>query len=250
MYIMINELVGSLMVKDADGKLVGFVTQRDLLRCIVNKGQPHFKLYDGVTEPSAWNLPISHVMTPSKDLVYLSPKDTLEDARALMSVSNKRHIPVIHGFELLGVISPKDIARALHLERGEDISAKASYVATVMPRKGVPLTTKLLEASEEEKAKEKAGQTFALRSAVCNLPHPHKESLGEDAFLLGPNMIGIADGVGSCVSRTPTSLVPPTSPLSRRTASSLSLARIRRQKHARPLHAALSRAHTHAARTS
>ena len=194
MYIMINELVGSLMVKDADGKLVGFVTQRDLLRCIVNKGQPHFKLYDGVTEPSAWNLPISHVMTPSKDLVYLSPKDTLEDARALMSVSNKRHIPVIHGFELLGVISPKDIARALHLERSEDVSAKASYVATVMPRKGMPITTRLAEPTEEER---KSGQTFALRSAVANLPHPHKNSLGEDAFLLGPNMIGIADGVGS-----------------------------------------------------
>ena len=41
---------------------------------------------------------------------------------------------------------------------------------------------------------------LALRSAVCNLPHPHKETVGEDAFLLGPHMVGVADGVGSwCV---------------------------------------------------
>ena len=40
-------------------------------------------------------------------------------------------------------------------------------------------------------------QVFALRSGVANMPHPHKNSQGEDAFLLGPHMIGVADGVGS-----------------------------------------------------
>ena len=193
MYTMISHKVGSLMVKDDSGHIVGFVTQRDLLRCIVREGKPSQSSYDGVTEPQNWNLSIAYVMTPSKDLVFLSPRDTLEDARALMSISGKRHVPVLSGSELLGVVSPKDIARALHLERHEDISAKASYVSTVMPRKGVPLNLHLPTPADDERA----GQVFALRSAVCNLPHPHKNSLGEDAFLLGPNMVGIADGVGS-----------------------------------------------------
>ena len=39
-------------------------------------------------------------------------------------------------------------------------------------------------------------QVFALRSGVANMPHPHKNSQGEDAFLLGPYMVGVADGVG------------------------------------------------------
>ena len=193
MYTMIQHKVGSLMVKDDSGHIVGFVTQRDLLRCIVREGKPAQSSYDGVTEPQNWNLSIAYVMTPSKDLVFLSPRDTLEDARALMSISGKRHVPVLSGSELLGVVSPKDIARALHLERHEDISAKASYVSTVMPRKGVPLNLHLPTPADDESVR----QTFALRSAVCNLPHPHKNSLGEDAFLLGPNMVGIADGVGS-----------------------------------------------------
>jgi len=192
MQTMIHGNISSLMVKDADGHMVGFVTQRDLLRCIVREGQPP-TMGDG--EPVGWNVTISRVMTPSRDLVFLTPKDTLEDARALMAVSGKRHIPVLDGSDLLGVLRPKDIARALHIERGEDLdlSAKASYVSTVIPRKGMPISVRM----HDEVADEQKVQRFALRPAVCNLPHPHKNSLGEDAFLLGPNMIGVADGVGS-----------------------------------------------------
>jgi protein phosphatase PTC7 len=200
MRTMIQHQKSSLMVKSSDGRIVGFLTQRDLLRCIVREGKtPLASITGHQSEPTSWNVPIKQVMTPSRDLVFLSPKDTLEDARALMAVSGKRHIPVLDGSDLLGVISPKDIARALHLFRGEDISAKASYVATVMPRKGMPSNTQFIhdeEIADEERSIGR-GSSFALRPAVCNLPHPHKNSMGEDAFLLGPNMIGVADGVGS-----------------------------------------------------
>ena len=97
MFTMINESVSSLMVKDAVGRTVGFVTQRDLLRIIIREGRPTPNGANGESEPHSWNMAISHAMTSSKDLVYLTPKDTLEDARALMSVSGKRHIPVLQG---------------------------------------------------------------------------------------------------------------------------------------------------------
>jgi hypothetical protein len=64
-----------------------------------------------------------------------------------------------------------------------------------MPRRGLPLAARLRETESDDERT--AGKRFALRGAVCNLPHPHKNSLGEDAFLLGPNMVGVADGVGS-----------------------------------------------------
>ncbi len=101
-------------------------------------------------------------------------------------------MPVLSGSTLLGIISPKDIARCLYLAHGGDEqSAKFSYVSTVMPRKGMPLGTQLRMPLEQQY------QAHTLRSAVCNLPHPHKGTLGEDAFLLGPHMCGVADGVGS-----------------------------------------------------
>ena len=185
---MVDEACGSVVVKDTDGRVVGFVTQRDTLRAIVNKGHSS----EHSAEPIGWNVPVSQVMTPSKDLVCLSPTDTLEDARSLMAVSGKRHIPVLSGSTLLGVLNPKDIARFIHLSQGNH-SAKTDYVSTVMPRKGLPLGTHLRNEIELP-----PGGRIALDSAVCLLPHPSKvDSGGEDAFVLGPHMIGVADGVGS-----------------------------------------------------
>mmetsp|Transcript_13159 Transcript_13159/g.44267 ORF Transcript_13159/g.44267 Transcript_13159/m.44267 type:complete len:296 (-) Transcript_13159:787-1674(-) len=132
-------------------------------------------------------------MTPAKDLVYLSPSDTLDEVRSLMALSGRRHIPVLAGSTLLGILNPKDIAKYIHLQRNASTSAKSDFVQTVMPRKGVPIGTKLTRGSGLA-----AEAALQLYSAVALLPHPAKtESGGEDAFLLGPHMIGVADGVGS-----------------------------------------------------
>jgi protein phosphatase PTC7 len=194
LHAMMARKVGHLVVKDAGDRIVGFVTQRDLLRCIARaSGDPESLLFNPAKEPHGWNCSVREIMTLSKDLIFLTPNDTLEDARALMSVSGKRHIPVLAGSTLLGVISPKLIAQVLHLQR-PDVqreTAKKSYVSTVIPRKGMPIGTKAKQDAEDSQLR------LAIRSAVCNLPHPHKKSLGEDAFLLGPHMVGVADGVGS-----------------------------------------------------
>lgn len=142
MHMMMKKKCGSLVVKDANERIVGFLTQRDLLRCIsASAGDPSGMLFDAAKEPHGWNRSVREIMTKSKELVFLSPADTLEDARALMAVSGKRHIPVLSGSTLLGVLSPKDIARSLHLQRPEvrNQTAKTSYVSTVIPHKGIPL---------------------------------------------------------------------------------------------------------------
>ncbi len=196
---MVDVPCGSVVVRDNSGRIVGFVTPRDVLRAIVKLGRPSADASsadsssaDDAAEPRGWNVPVSQIMTPSKDLVYLSPTDTLEEARSLMAVSGKRNVPVLSGSTLLGVINPKDIARFIHLSTG-DHSAKTDYVSTVMPRKGMPLGTRLRKEIEFS-----PDGLCALDSAVCTLPHPSKaDTGGEDAFVLGPHMVGVADGVGS-----------------------------------------------------
>lgn len=186
---MDDNRISSLVVRDAQDRVVGFITQLDILRAIVRIGVKDE--YSG--EPTGWNVPVAQVMTPSKDLVFLSPTDTLEDARSLMAISGKRHIPVLSGSTLLGILNPKDIAKYIHLST--ERSAKAEYVTTVMPRKGMPLGTKV---KAEGPAAGVPGVHVQLHSAVCLLPHPRKvETGGEDAYLLGPHMIGVADGVGA-----------------------------------------------------
>ena len=107
---MVDNEVGSLVVQDGGERVVGFLTGRDMLRTVVTKG----KLSEYGTEPEGWNVPVSSVMTPATELIFLSPTDTLDDARSLMAVSGKRHMPVLSGETLMGIINPKDIASYLH----------------------------------------------------------------------------------------------------------------------------------------
>mmetsp|Transcript_16589 Transcript_16589/g.54417 ORF Transcript_16589/g.54417 Transcript_16589/m.54417 type:complete len:292 (-) Transcript_16589:13-888(-) len=185
---MVDEKIGSFVVRDAHDRVAGFLTPRDCLRCIARHGD---KSRPGAT-PEGWNVPVSSVMTPAKDLVYLSPSDTLDEVRSLMALSGRRHIPVLAGSTLLGILNPKDIAKYIHLQRNASTSAKSDFVQTVMPRKGVPIGTKLTRGSGLA-----AEAALQLYSAVALLPHPAKtESGGEDAFLLGPHMIGVANSTG------------------------------------------------------
>ncbi|EOD29340.1 Hypothetical protein EMIHUDRAFT_449869 [Emiliania huxleyi CCMP1516] len=202
-------------------------TMDDPLRASIGEGEPISaaihrmvrphgdKSRPGAT-PEGWNVPVSSVMTPAKDLVYLSPSDTLDEVRSLMALSGRRHIPVLAGSTLLGILNPKDIAKYIHLQRNASTSAKSDFVQTVMPRKGVPIGTKLTRGSGLAGRGGAAAGTFLepswnrpvgsglaaeaalqLYSAVALLPHPAKtESGGEDAFLLGPHMIGVADSTG------------------------------------------------------
>jgi protein phosphatase PTC7 len=196
MKVMVESDVGSIVVRDASDRITGFLTKRDVIKAIVKRSE-HLaadESDDSWAEPNGWNVQVKTVMTPSKDLVYLGPNDTLEEARALLAHSGVRHLPILSGSNLIGVISPKDIARCLHLAvpTASDHSAKKAFVQTVMPHKGIPRGTYL----DKDMARDQT-QTYALASAVCNLPHPKKGTLGEDAFLLGPQIVGVADGVGS-----------------------------------------------------
>jgi len=204
---MANNRVTSLAVKDASTRrVVGILTQGDIIRCLAQKlTVEHMTLkttaelasWDG--EPSdvglggvSWDVQVGAVMTPTKKIVYLTPEDSIEEAHELLAVSGKRHIPVLSGSALVGVISSQTVLRSLHESAqpsDEGRSAKDSFVSTIIHRQGV-------HGAQLQPAADLV-QRLSLRSAVCNLPHPHKGTAGEDAYILGPQLVGVADGVGS-----------------------------------------------------
>jgi protein phosphatase PTC7 len=200
--LMLESECAHVAVRDSAERVVGFATQRDMLRAIATRGgagsggtTPQWRSGQGTEPRGWWDVPVSRVMTPSKDIVWLSPDDTLEEGRSLMHASGKRMLPVLSGATMLGIVEPRDIARYLHLSTAEGSrSAKDSWVSTVLRHKGMPLSTRLARVEGE------ASHGFALLPAVCSLPHPGKAEAGkegEDAYLLGPRVIGVADGVGS-----------------------------------------------------
>jgi CBS domain-containing protein len=94
---MWKQQTGSLLVIDGED-LVGIVTERDVLKAVAT----------GVV---AAETKISQVMT--KDLVSVGPGTSLREAAKIMADRWIRHLPVLDGGKLVGVISQRDLAGVL-----------------------------------------------------------------------------------------------------------------------------------------
>lgn len=97
--LMESEDVGSLPVVEEGARLVGVVTDRDVVIRVVAAGRD----------------PESTVVgeIASRDLVTLTPEDDLDDALALMAREQVRRLPVVvRDDELVGVLSQADIAHS------------------------------------------------------------------------------------------------------------------------------------------
>ena len=85
--------VGFASVVDPDGSLVGVVSERDIVRLIGEGGD--------------LERPVRDIMTP--DPVTVAETDEVETAIERMSAHHCRHLPVLNGRSLVGVVSVRDI---------------------------------------------------------------------------------------------------------------------------------------------
>jgi CBS domain-containing protein len=118
---MVESDVGAAMVVDEAGDLVGVITERDLMRCVSDGTDPTTPVSDRMT---------SHVLTAS-------PETTIPEAMALMVDGHFRHLPVVNGGHVVGVISMRDLMAytSLRLRGGslghDDDLDPAEVIATI-----------------------------------------------------------------------------------------------------------------------
>ena len=96
--------IGAVLIRNEDGLVDGIFTERDLLLRVV-----HARL-DPVSTP------ISLVMT--RDVRFVSPGTTVEAAMALMQLNRFRHLLVMDGPRVLGLVSMGDMTNHL-IRHGE-----------------------------------------------------------------------------------------------------------------------------------
>ena len=106
-HLMADRRVGSAVVFDPDGEGLGILTERDILRAI-----------GGGLDPDT-ERPAEHI---TWDVVYAGPDWTIDEAAAAMMRGGFRHLVVLDGDELLGVISVRDIVRC-YVDRGVNVAA-------------------------------------------------------------------------------------------------------------------------------
>lgn len=108
--------VGALVVRRGQGKLEGIISERDIMIAIAEHG------------PEASTQPVRALMTPAERLITCSPGDTVDRVMAVMTDRRVRHLPVIEGGRLAGIISIGDVVKARLSETLAEVEAMTAYV--------------------------------------------------------------------------------------------------------------------------
>ena len=106
--------VGALLVM-TDEHLEGIVSERDYARQVILKGR------------NSNDTPVSDIM--SARVVCVEPERTIEECMALMTEKRIRHLPVISGDKVTGVISIGDVVSAVIAEKEFQIQQLESYIS-------------------------------------------------------------------------------------------------------------------------
>lgn len=94
--LLAEKNIGAVPVVD-EGKLVGIFSERDYARKVILKGI------------SSINTSIGELMV--REVVYVSPEDSIDQCMSLMSEKHIRHLPVLIDNELIGIISIGDVVK-------------------------------------------------------------------------------------------------------------------------------------------
>lgn len=105
--LMAEHRIGAVLVVGEDGKLAGIFSERDaLVRVMAWQRAPAATL-------------VAEVMTPDPDTIQAD--SSVQIALDQMAERGYRHLPVLNGDELYGIISIRDLYRSVKQQMEEDI---------------------------------------------------------------------------------------------------------------------------------
>ncbi len=110
---MAEHNIGALLVAE-EGRILGILSERDCVRKLDLQGR------------SSRTTRVEEIMTPR--VLYIEASRSIEECMALMLEKNIRHLPVMEGYQLLGLISIRDLLKAIVDEQQILISNLERYI--------------------------------------------------------------------------------------------------------------------------
>lgn len=89
-----SNFIGAMPVVDANGKMVGMFGERDIVRAFATR------------DPNVANKLVADMM--AKNVITCGPEASCAEAMDLMKRNRIRHVPVVEGGKLVGIISVRD----------------------------------------------------------------------------------------------------------------------------------------------
>jgi CBS domain-containing protein len=112
--IMADRAVGSLLVMEGSN-LVGIVTERDYARKVILKGR------------SSETTSVEEIMTT--EVLTATAAQTVNDCMTLMTEKRIRHLPIVDGDKVIGLISIGDLVQAIISDQREEIEQLENYIS-------------------------------------------------------------------------------------------------------------------------
>jgi CBS domain-containing protein len=113
--VLAEQRIGAALVTDRAEQLLGIVSERDVVRCLAANGAQTLEMTAG------------QLMTRALQVAH--PETTVAEAMTMMTVGRFRHMPVVEGGRLVGLISIGDVVKARIMEQEGEVDSLKAYVA-------------------------------------------------------------------------------------------------------------------------
>jgi CBS domain-containing protein len=114
--ILAKRKIGALVVLDGGDRIAGIISERDIVRAMA------------ATAGAALSEPIDAIMT--RTVVTCSEGETIDSVMSRMTRGRFRHLPVVTGGKLCGIISIGDVVKARIEQVEREAEEMRAYIAT------------------------------------------------------------------------------------------------------------------------
>ena len=112
--LMAERGIGAVVVLGADHRIVGILSERDIVRALAEHGL------------AVLSKPVSQIMT--REVKTCSEDDTIGDLMARMTVGRFRHLPVVQQERLIGIVSIGDVVKSRVEEIDQEAKTLREYI--------------------------------------------------------------------------------------------------------------------------